>query len=165
MTIVAYSDFTCPYCQQAAGTMEKVLKENQGKIKYVFKHFPLETTGAARLAAEYHVAAARQDPELAWKFYDLALRPPRRRAQWTAKPAIVNAAKDAGLNMKKLAADVKRKDVRAEVDADIAEGQRIGVQGTPYFLINNLVARGALSSDLFKEAINMALQAAPSGQK
>ena len=51
--------------------MEKVLKENQGKIKYVFKHFPLETTGVARLAAEYHVAAARQDPELAWKFYDL----------------------------------------------------------------------------------------------
>lgn len=46
VTIVAYSDFTCPYCQQAAGTMEKVLKENQGKIKYVFKHFPLETTGA-----------------------------------------------------------------------------------------------------------------------
>ena len=66
VTIVAYSDFTCPYCQQAAGTMEKVLKENQGKIKYVFKHFPLETTGVARLAAEYHVAAARQmDPHAA----------------------------------------------------------------------------------------------------
>lgn len=164
VTIVAYSDFTCPYCQQAAGTMEKVLKENQGKIKYVFKHFPLETTGVARLAAEYHVAAARQDPELAWKFYDLLFA---RRADLLkdGEPAIVNAAKDAGLNMKKLAADVKRKDVRAEVDADIAEGQRIGVQGTPYFLINNLVARGALSSDLFKEAINMALQAAPSGQK
>ena len=164
VTIVAYSDFTCPYCQQGAATMEKVLKENQGKIKYVFKHFPLETTGAARLAAEYHVAAARQDPELAWKFYDLLFA---RRADVLkdGEPAIVNAAKDAGLNMKKLAADVKRKDVRAEVDADIAEGQRIGVQGTPYFLINNLVARGALSSDLFKEAINMALQAAPSGQK
>ena len=131
VTIVAYSDFTCPYCQQGAATMEKVLKENQGKIKYVFKHFPLETTGVLK----------------------------------DGEPAIVNAAKDAGLNMKKLAADVKRKDVRAEVDADIAEGQRIGVQGTPYFLINNLVARGALSSDLFKEAINMALQAAPSGQK
>ena len=164
VTIVAYSDFTCPYCQQAAGTMEKVLKENQGKIKYVFKHFPLETTGAARLAAEYHVAAARQDPELAWKFYDLLFA---RRADVLkdGEPAIVNAAKDAGLHMKKLAADVKRKDVRAEVDADIAEGQRIGVQGTPYFLINNLVARGALASDLFKEAINMAWQAAPSGQK
>ena len=108
VTIVAYSDFTCPYCQQAAGTMEKVLKENQGKIKYVFKHFPLETTGVARLAAEYHVAAARQDPELAWKFYDLLFA---RRADVLkdGEPAIVNAAKDAGLNMKKLAADVKRK--------------------------------------------------------
>ena len=142
VTIVAYSDFTCPYCQQAAGTMEKVLKENQGKIKQDENRLPLETTGAARL-----LFARRAD----------VLK--------DGEPAIVNAAKDAGLNMKKLAADVKRKDVRAEVDADIAEGQRIGVQGTPYFLINNLVARGALSSDLFKEAINMALQAAPSGQK
>ena len=87
-----------------------------------------------------------------------------------ADPAFQHPTKPIGAFMteeeaKKLAADVKRKDVRAEVDADIAEGQRIGVQGTPYFLINNLVARGALSSDLFKEAINMALQAAPSGQK
>ena len=101
---------------------------------------------------------------MAWKFYDL-LFARRANVLKDGEPAIVNAAKDAGLNMKKLAADVKRKDVRAEVDAAIAEGQRIGVQGTPYFLINNLVARGALSSDLFKEAINMALQAAPSGQK
>lgn len=60
---------------------------------------------------------------------------------------------------------MKRKDVRAEVDATLPKASGIGVQGTPYFLINNLVARGALSSDLFKEAINMALQAAPSGQK
>ena len=81
-----------------------------------------------------------------------------------AHSVVLMRAQDAE-TAKKLAADVKRKDVRAEVDADIAEGQRIGVQGTPYFLINNLVARGALSSDLFKEAINMALQAAPSGQK
>ena len=55
--------------------------------------------------------------------------------------------------------------MRPVVDRYLPEGQRIGVQGIPYFLINNLVARGALSSDLFKEAINMALQAAPSGQK
>ena len=163
VTIVAYSDFTCPYCQQGAATIEKVLKENQGKVKYVFKHFPLESTGTARLAAEYHVAAARQDAELAWKFYDLLFA---RRADLLkqGEPAIVAAAKDAGLNMKKLASDVKRKDVRAEVDADIAEGQKIGVQGTPYFLVNNLVARGALSSELFREAINMAFKAAPSAK-
>lgn len=164
VTIVAFSDFTCPYCQQAAATMQKVLKDNQGKIKYVFKHFPLESTGLARLAAEYHVAATRQDPQLAWNFYDL-LFATRAEVLKDGEAAIIKAAKDAGLNMKKLAADVKKKDVRAEVDADIAEGQKLGVQGTPYFLVNNLVARGALSSELFREAINMALQAAPSGQK
>ncbi|WP_294625128.1 thioredoxin domain-containing protein [uncultured Bilophila sp.] len=164
VTVVAFSDFTCPYCQQAAATMQKVLQDNQGKIKYVFKHFPLESTGIARMAAEYHVAASRQSPELAWRFYDL-LFAGRAEVLKDGEPAILKAAQEAGLNMKKLAADVKKKDVRAEVDADVAEGQALGVQGTPYFLINNLVARGALSSELFKEAINMALQAAPSGQK
>lgn len=164
VTVVAFSDFTCPYCQQGAATMQKVLKDNQGKIKYVFKHFPLESTGIARMAAEYHVAASRQSPELAWRFYDL-LFAGRAEVLKDGEPAILKAAEEAGLNMKKLAADVKKKDVRAEVDADVAEGQKLGVQGTPYFLINNLVARGALSSELFKEAINMALQASPSGQK
>ena len=119
VTIVAYSDFTCPYCQQAAGTMEKVLKENQGKIKYVFKHFPLETTGVARLAAEYHVAAAVRIRN--WRGSFMTCSSPAAPLLRATRPAIVNAAKDAGLNMKKLAADVKRKDVRAEVDADIAE--------------------------------------------
>ena len=158
VTIVAFSDFTCPYCQQASATIEKVLKANQGKVKYVFKHFPLESTGVARLAAEYHVAASRQDPEKAWKLYDLLFE---RRAEVLkdGEPAIVKAAKDAGLDTRKLASDVKRKEVRAVVDADIAEGGKLGVQGTPYFLINNLVARGALSAELFNEAVSMALKA------
>ena len=80
------------------------------------------------------------------------------------EPAIVNAAKDAAeheeARRRREAQGRARRSGRRH-----CRRQRIGVQGTPYFLINNLVARGALSSDLFKEAINMALQAAPSGQK
>lgn len=59
VTIVAYPNLICPYCQQTAGTMGKILKENLSKIKYIFKHLPLETTGAARLVAEYHAAVTR----------------------------------------------------------------------------------------------------------
>lgn len=61
--------------------------------------------------------------------------------------------------MKKLASDLKKKSIADAVDADIAQGVQLGVQGTPYFLVNNLVIRGSLSSNLFNEAIKMALQA------
>lgn len=47
-------------------------------------------------------------------------------------------ARDAGLDVKKLASDLKKKSIADAVDADIAQGVQLGVQGTPYFLVNNL---------------------------
>lgn len=160
VTIVAYSDFACPYCQQAAGTIQKLLKDYDGKVRYVFKHFPLAEQGPARIAAEYHVAAVMQDPEKAWVLYDL-LFSRREDILKDGEPAIKKAAQDAGLDMKRLATDLRSKEVRDAIDADMLEAGQLGVQGTPYFLVNNLVVRGALAPDLFAEAINMALDNLP----
>ncbi|MEG2139511.1 MAG: thioredoxin domain-containing protein [Bilophila sp.] len=158
VTIVAFSDFTCPYCQQGAVTVQKLLSDYNGKIKYVFKHFPLEGEGVARLAAEYHAAAGLQGNDKSWQYYDMLFS---RRAELLkdGESALIKAAKDIGLDTRRLATDVKSKAVREMVTADMAEAAKLGVQGTPYFLVNNLVVRGALSPELFSEAINMALQA------
>lgn len=158
VTIVAFSDFTCPYCQQGAATVQKLLGDYSDKVNYVFKHFPLEGEGIARLAAEYHVAAGLQGNDKSWQYYDMLFS---RRADLLkdGESALIKAAKDIGLDTKRLAADAKSKAVRDAVDADMAEAAKLGVQGTPYFLVNNLVVRGALSPELFSEAINMALQA------
>lgn len=159
VTVVAYSDFTCPYCQQAEGTVQKLLKEYDGKIRYVFKHFPLEDHGPARIAAEYHVAATMQNAEKSWAFYDL-LFSRREEVLKEGESAIRKAAQEAGLEMRRLQGDAKSRTVREIIDSDMAEAARIGVQGTPCFLVNNLVVRGALAPDLFAEAINMALDQA-----
>ena len=158
VTIIAFSDFTCPYCQQASETIRSVMKQNEGKVRYVFKHFPLDKVGLARKAAEYHTAAALQGDDKAWGFYDLLFNR-RNEVLKEGVPAIEKAARDAGLDVKKLASDLKKKSIADAVDADIAQGVQLGVQGTPYFLVNNLVIRGSLSSNLFNEAIKMALQA------
>lgn len=158
VTIVAFSDFTCPYCQQSAATIRSVMEQNEGKVRYVFKHFPLDKDGIAHKAAEYHVAAALQGNDKAWALYDLLFER-RNEVLKRGIPAIEEAARDAGLDMKKLASDLKKKSIAAAIDADIEEGTRLGVQGTPYFLVNNLVIRGSLSARLFNEAIAMALQA------
>lgn len=158
ITIVAYSDFTCPYCEQAAGTIRKLLEEDKGNIRYVFKSFPLDAAGTARLAAEYYVAAGMQNADKAWAFYD-KLFDLRDRLVNEGEPVLKAAAQEAGLDMKRLAADVKSKAVKSQIEEDIAEATRVGVQGTPYFLVNDIVVRGAIPAELFSTAISMALDA------
>ena len=164
VTIVAFSDFTCPYCEQASTTVKRLLKEFPGQVRYVFKSFPLEAQGSARLAAEYFVAAGLQDPEKAWLLYD-ALFARREELLKNGEATLKDAATKAGLDMKRLNADAKSKAVKTLVDDDIAEGVRLGVKGTPYFLVNDLVVRGALSPELFAEAVHLALEEAAKTKK
>lgn len=156
VTLVAFSDFTCPYCAQANTTVQQLLKTYDGKIRYVFKHFPLEDHGPARIAAEYHVASALQDVQKSWTFYDL-LFSRREEILKNGEAAIKRAAEDAGLDMYQLAHDLRSDKVNATIEADMTEAAQLGIQGTPYFLVNNLVVRGALAPDFFAEAVKMAL--------
>lgn len=157
VTIVAYSDFTCPYCEQAAADIKALLEEFKN-VRYVFKSFPLGG-GHGRSAAEYFVAAGLQSPEKAWKFYDL-LFPLRERLTREGEPVLKKAAQEAGLDLRRLAADAKSRAVRDMVDEDMAEAARLGVEGTPTTFVNNLVVRGALAPELFARAVNMALEEA-----
>ena len=60
--------------------------------------------------------------------------------------------------MKKLGRDVRGKKVSDILAEDQQDAQKLGVEGTPYFLVNNMVVRGALPLDLFKGAVDMALK-------
>lgn len=157
VTIVAFSDFTCPYCQQGAATVERILADYGKKVRYVFKHMPLGKDGAARTAAEYYVAATEQGEDKAWKLYKILFEQ-RERLVSDGEKFIKESAEVVGLNMQKLTADMRTKKTKATLDEDMAEAQRLGVEGTPYFLVNDLVVRGALPLDLFKNAVDMALE-------
>lgn len=157
VTIVAFSDFTCPYCEQGANTVRQLMGAYDGKIRYVFKHMPLGKDSVGRLASEYFVAAGLQSPEKAWKLYDVFFSQ-RERLMAEGEKFIKSAAAETGLNMQTLATDVKGKKMRDIIDGDLAEAKRLGVEGTPYFLVNDLVIRGALPTELFKDAVDMALK-------
>ena len=159
VTVVAYSDFTCPYCQQAAGTVEMLLANYKGKVRYVFKHMPLEGHEHARTASEYFVAASLQGQDKAWAFYEKVFAD-RERLVADGETFLKKVAGDVGLDQKKLATDVKGKQVRAIIDEDMAEARKLNITGTPYFLVNDLVVRGSLPLDLFSDAVDMALEQA-----
>lgn len=158
VTIVAFSDFTCPYCQKAAKEIQTLMANNPGKVKYVFKAMPLDNTGTAKLASAYFAAAALQSPEKAWALYDLFFA--ERGMLVQAGPAdLLTLASQIGLDAARLEKDAASTKIQDLLEADIAEGERLGVDGTPTFFINDIIVRGAVSQDLFAKALSMALEA------
>ena len=157
VTIVAFSDFTCPYCEQGAHTVRQLLKSYGKNVRYVFKHMPLGKDSPSRLASEYVVAASLQGPEKAWELYDACFNQ-REKLSTEGEAFLKDAASKLGLNMQKLAADLKSKKVKDIIEQDLADGKRLGVEGTPYFLVNDMVIRGALPLELFRGAVDLALE-------
>lgn len=155
VTIVAFSDFTCPYCEQGAQTVQRILDIYGDKVRYVFKHLPLNKDG--RLASEYVVAAGLQSPELGWTLYKSFFQM-REKMITEGEAAMKDAAQKIGVNMPRLAVDIKSKKVKDIIDEDMADAKRVGAEATPYFFVNNLVIRGALPQELFNAAVELALQ-------
>ena len=157
VTIVAFSDFTCPYCEQGAHTVQQLMNSYGLKVRYIFKHMPLGKDTPSRLASEYVVAAGFQNAEKAWKLYEACFNQ-RERLSTEGETFLKQSAEKLGLNVQKLVTDAKSKKTREIIDEDMADGKRLGVEGTPYFLVNDLVIRGALPQELFRGAVDLALE-------
>lgn len=153
--IVAFSDFTCHFCEMAAKNIETLRKEYGNDTALIFKHLPLDEKGPGGVASAYFVAIGMQSEPKAWEFYKVMYNN-RERLLAEGEPFIKRTAQDLGADMKRLQKDVNSKKVREILAQDQEDGQKLGVEGTPYFLVNNLVVRGAVPLDLFRAAIDMA---------
>jgi protein-disulfide isomerase len=154
--VVAFSAFTCSYCQQAAEVLDRLVQARPKDVKILFKHMPHGKDSASRLAAEYFVAASFQNDRAPWILHNSFFAEPDRLIA-EAQAFAAKAADQAGLDMKKLAADLKSKKTAAIIEEDQADAKRLAIEGTPYFLVNNLTIRGSVSYDIFNAAVDMAL--------
>jgi protein-disulfide isomerase len=151
VTLVAFSDFECPFCAKVTPTLERLADEYGGRVRVVFKHFPLPMHARAIDAHKAAQAAALQDAF--WPMHDRifadpeALDPESLRAHAEAL-ALDLAAYDAALASPELT---------ARIQADVAEGQRVGVRGTPSFVVNGSLFSGALPYEAMKAHVDEAL--------
>ena len=157
VTIVAYSDFTCPYCKQAELTITQLLKKYDGKIRVTFKALPKADYPISMAAAKYGTAAFMLEGNKAWTLFD-DLFSGMDQFERDGETYLKNATTKAGIDFKRLKAEAGGAKVQARLDADQKEADSLGISGTPYFLVNDLVVRGAIPKDLFEEAIEMALK-------
>jgi len=152
LTLVEFSDFQCPYCLLAVGRLNAVLDAYPGKIKLIFKQFPLDMHSQAGLAAAAAIAAHRQGRF--WPMHDALFA--RRGA--LSRPVIVALARAIGLDMQRFVADLDSAEIKAAIARDMGDGDRAGVEGTPSVFINGRKYNGDLDLPAIRKVIDEELK-------
>jgi protein-disulfide isomerase len=151
VVIVAYSDFLCHFCGEAAHTLGQLMAGHPEMIRFYHKHHPL--SDESNDAALYFEALARQDPQLAWRFYDFAFaRQEEINDQGT--PILEEIVRDTGADMVRLAQDLKDPALAERIRQDVAEAEGFGFDGTPAVIINGVGLPGARSLEQYEQIIS-----------
>ncbi|MCG8561150.1 MAG: DsbA family protein [Hyphomicrobiales bacterium] len=135
VTIVEFFDYNCQFCKRALDDLLKVLDTDKN-VRVVFKELPIFGE-ASEDAAKVALASIKQG-----KYFELHNALLRKRGQAT-KASALRVAGDLGLDVDKLKADMNAPDVLAEIDETKALAERIGLQGTPLYLVGDQIIPGA----------------------
>lgn len=130
VTIVEFSDFECPFCRQAHPILGRVAREHSDRVAFAFKHYPLSMHEYARAAARAAIAAQRQGKF--WEMHDLLFE-----NQHSLTPSDIEGyATQIGLDMARFRTDMESEETEALIERNRAEGQELGVDGTPRIFVN-----------------------------
>jgi len=151
IVLVEYSDFECPFCTRGFTTVTEFMKKYEGKVQFIYKHLPLSFHKQAMIASQYFEAIRLQNEDKAFKFHDAIFA---KQSKLRAGESFLKAeAKKLGVNMGKLATDVKSEKVKERIEADMKEAAKFGIQGTPGFVLNGIPIKGAYPVSYFDKII------------
>ena len=142
VTIVEFSDFQCPFCARFfEQTLPQIQQEyiDSGKVKLVFRDFPLESIHANARAAAI-AAGCANDQNMFWQYHDKLFE---GQTQWAHLSAIdaentfAQYSSELGLNSENFNSCLSSKTHLNEINEDFQNGANYGVTGTPAFFIGN----------------------------
>jgi protein-disulfide isomerase len=134
LTIVEYGDFECPTCRQAAPAVKLLLAHHSGRVRAVWRHFPLEEVHPHALHAALAAEAAAAQGKF-WPMHDLLFQ----NQQHLKLPQIRRYAEQLELDMRRYDADMDEEVHLQRVREQIDGGKRSGARGTPTFYVNGTI--------------------------
>jgi protein-disulfide isomerase len=155
VTVVEYSDFQCPFCAKGYRIIEEeVLPGYAGKIRFFYKHLPLPFHPWAEAAAVAMECVKLQSPEASWKVYDALFQKQRQVTLDNVSEKVFTFAGDDALVRETFDACVAGKDTLGRVRAQAAEAASLGISGTPSFVINGRIVKGAQPPARFRAILD-----------
>ncbi len=157
VTLVEYSDFECPVCRNLHDALRDLLPKYPGKVRVVFKDFPLEQLHPwARTAAIAGRCAYQQNAAAFWKMYDLIYDNQEIISASNAWTKMMDYAGQSGLDTDTFKACMASPEAGAAVNASRTNGQLLDVNSTPTVFVNGRRMVGA-DAHLLEQYINYEL--------
>lgn len=135
ITVVEFFDYNCGYCKRGLPEVQKLI-ESDKKVRFVFKELPILSKGSEE-AARAALAAKAQGKY--WEFHQAMLSVKGQANEASS----LKVAETLGLDMAKFKADMAGNDVKAELEADKELAKKMGINGTPHFLVGDKSIPGA----------------------
>ena len=145
VTLVEFFDYRCPYCKQVEPWVEALLKDDP-KLRIVYKEFPIlgkESTFAA------HVAFAALKQGRYEQFHDAMIA----TKGTITEDVVLKVAADAGLDMAKVKTDMNAPEIDQIIKRNYDLADKLGINGTPSFVIGDVLIPGAVDLAALKQAV------------
>lgn len=158
VTIIEFSDFHCPFCSKVQSTLNQVLARYGDKVKLVYRHYPIDQLHPQAHRAAEAAACANEQGQF-WTYHDkLYANGP------DANPdKLRSLAQSSGLDVPAFVQCLSSGKHRTTIQKDINEALRLGINGTPAFIINGRWLSGAQPLENFIRVIEEELAQTASG--
>lgn len=155
VTIVAFTDYQCPSCASMHPALERVVKENGGKVRLVTRDFPLSQHAEAFKAAEAAEAAREQGKY--WEYIAVLMR----NQSSLGVEKLKSFASELGLDRARFDSALDSGKFAELVQLDVEDGMKLGLTGTPTLFINGRRVN-AKSYEELKATVDAALKSSNS---
>lgn len=151
-TLVEFGDFECGACAGFGPIVDQIVEESEGKIRLVYRHFPIRGHKNSQMAAQAAEAAGKQ--EKFWEMHDMLYE---KQSEWMETEEVVEIflsyAEALKLDKDRFENDLVANEVKAKVDSDYRSGLSARVNGTPTFFLDGKKLAGYKTVGEFKDLI------------
>lgn len=149
-SLVEFYDYDCPYCRISLPAVKKFYEANKDQVRFSFIEFPIKQLhGESAMQAARASLAARRQPTQYMNFHFALLG----QEENVTEDMIFAEAARAGMDVNRLKADMKDPEIEKALKASIEFAHKVGVDGTPTFLINGKLRPGAVDDETLAEAM------------
>ncbi|MFW0838090.1 MAG: DsbA family protein [Candidatus Komeilibacteria bacterium] len=142
ISIMAFSDFQCPFCKEGMPIIEKVIQDYGGVVSLIYRHFPIAELHPQAYAAAVASTCANEQDKF-WQYHDLLFK----NQDDLSEDNLFSLARQMNIDMTQFNQCYSSEKYAYQIRKDLADGADSGLQGTPTFFINGQMVSGVLTVD------------------
>ncbi len=148
-TLVVFFDYNCPYCKKAASDLDELVKSDPN-LRVVLKEFPVVRPPNSFEVARIALAAREQLKDDKYLEFHMRLMSGKGLVN---KERAIEAAKEMKLDVARLTKDMEAEAIRLTIQNTVRLGDKLGITGTPSFVVGDAVISGAVGNEPLRQAL------------